>query len=588
MSLTVSANSSDPTPTPSVPRIPRIPASLAWRQWLKALPFSTELPLINFSSAGSVDPTLETVVPRSSVICEANSTFTLVLSLSSTRVQFSCVQFLEATRAAFSNIFQPYRVTMRLLSVFGLVLAFATVALAEEEVKSEDGVLVLTKDNFDSVIANNEFVLVEFYAPWCGHCKALAPEYAKAAKVLADKESKIKLAKVDATVEPELAENGSHVDYTGGREQDTIVSWLEKKTGPAAKELETVEAAEEFLKENNVAVVGFFKDRESKEAKAFMSTAVAVDDYPFGVTSSEDVYAKYEAKCGSVILFKHFDEGKATFEGEATEEALKKFVTAQALPLIVDFSHETAQKIFGGEIKSHLLFFISKEAGHLKEFVEPAKEVAKKFREQILFVTIDADQEDHTRILEFFGMKKDEVPSLRIIRLEEDMAKYKPPTNDLSADKILEFVQSFLDGKVKQHLLSQDLPEDWDKEPVKVLVATKFDEVAFDKTKDVLVEFYAPWCGHCKQLVPIYDKLGEKYKDSDSVVIAKIDATANELEHTKISSFPTIYLYRKGDNEKVEFKGERTLEGFVKFLEGEKDEQPEEEEKEDKQAKDEL
>lgn len=491
---------------------------------------------------------------------------------------------------------------MKVLSAFVLVLAIATRVIAEEEVKTEDGVLVLTKDNFDSVVANNEFVLVEFYAPWCGHCKALAPEYAKAAKVLADKESSIKLGKVDATVEPELAEkygirgyptlkffrSGSQVDYTGGREQDTIVSWLEKKTGPAAKELETVETAEEFLKENNVAVVGFFKDRESAEAKAFMATAVAVDDYPFGVTSSEEVYAKYEAKCGSVVLFKNFDEGKAIFEGEATEEALKKFVTAQALPLIVDFSHETAQKIFGGEIKSHLLFFISKEAGHLKEFVEPAKEVAKKFREQILFVTIDADQEDHTRILEFFGMKKEEVPSLRIIRLEEDMAKYKPETTDLSAERINEFVQSFLDGKVKQHLLSQDLPEDWDKEPVKVLVATKFDEVAFDKSKDVLVEFYAPWCGHCKQLVPIYDKLGEKYKDNDSVAIAKIDATANELEHTKISSFPTIYLYRKGDNEKVEFKGERTLEGFVKFLEGEKDEQPDEEEKEEKPTKDEL
>ncbi|XP_055595948.1 protein disulfide-isomerase-like [Uranotaenia lowii] len=495
---------------------------------------------------------------------------------------------------------------MRILASFGLVLFVAGLALvaSDDDVKVEDEVLVLTKDNFQKVIEGNEFVLVEFYAPWCGHCKALAPEYAKAAKALAEKNSNIKLGKVDATEEQELAEkhgvrgyptlkffrSGTPIEYTGGREKDTIISWLEKKTGPAAKELETVEAAEEFLKENNVAVVGFFKNRDSDEAKAFLSTANAVDDYPFGITSSEEVYAKYEAKCGSIVLFKHFDDGKAVFEGEVKEDALKKFVAAQALPLIVDFSHETAQKIFGGEIKNHLLFFISKEAGHFEKYIDPAKEIAKKYREKILFVTIDADQEDHQRILEFFGMKKEDVPSMRIIHLEEDMAKYKPETNDLAADKIDTFVSSFLEGKVKQHLLSQDLPEDWDKHPVKTLVANKFDEVALDPTKDVLVEFYAPWCGHCKQLAPIYDKLGEKYANHESIVIAKMDSTANELEHTKINSFPTIYLYRKGDNQKVEFRGERTLEGMVDFLEGKDAEKPEveEEEDEEKHGKDEL
>merc|ERR1711973_415611 len=147
------------------------------------------------------------------------------------------------------------------------------------------------------------------------------------------------------------------------------------------------------------------------------------------------------------------------------------------------------------------------------------------------------------------------------------MAKYKPETNDLDEASIRAFVQGFLDGSLKQHLLSEDVPEDWDKEPVKVLVGKNFDEVAMDTNKHVLVEFYAPWCGHCKQLAPTWDKLGEKFADSEDIVVAKMDSTANEVESIKIQGFPTIKLFKKGDNKVVDYNGERTLEGLTKFLE---------------------
>ena len=73
--------------------------------------------------------------------------------------------------------------------------------------------------------------------------------------------------------------------------------------------------------------------------------------------------------------------------------------------------------------------------------------------------------------------------------------------------------------------------------------------------------------GHCKQLAPTWDKLGEKFADNDEIVIAKMDSTGNELEDIKIQGFPTIKLFRKGDNKVVDYNGERTLEGFSKFLE---------------------
>jgi len=250
-----------------------------------------------------------------------------------------------------------------------------------------------------------------------------------------------------------------------------------------------------------------------------------------------------------------------------TEEDVTKFISGNALPLVVEFNQDTAQKIFSGEVKSHLLLFLSASAEDFSAKVDIAREIAKDHKGEMLFVTINTDEEDHKRIMEFFGMEESELPSMRIIKLEEDMSKFRPGSTELSDSNIRSFIKQYLDGELKPHLMSQEIPEDWDKEPVKVLVGKNFEEVAKDTNKDVLVEFYAPWCGHCKQLTPTWDKLGEKYKDSDKVVIAKMDSTANELEDVKIQGFPTIKLFKKGDNTVVDYNGERTLDGLVRFLE---------------------
>merc|ERR1712020_738275 len=480
----------------------------------------------------------------------------------------------QLTRRTGQQVVFTHSINMRNLLLLAM---FGTLALAE--IKKEEGVLVLTTDNFQEAVDSNEFVLVEFYAPWCGHCKSLAPEYAKAAGILAEKDSPIKLGKVDATEESKLAEkfevrgyptlkffkNGKPVEYGGGRTADTIVSWVEKKTGPPAKALAGADDAKAFVEGKDVAVIGCFADQTTDGAKAFLGAASSMDDIPFGITGDEAVCSEHGVSGEGVVVLKTFDDGKASLTEDLTEENIAKFVSAESLPLVVDFNHETAQKNFSGEVKSHFLLFSSAKADDHEDKLTIMREQAKKNKGKMLFVTINTDEEDHKRILEFFGITESELPTYRAIKLGEDMAKFKP--EDDAFENAEQFVTDFLEGKLKQHLMSQEIPEDWDKEGVKVLVGKNFQEVALNPEKDVLVEFYAPWCGHCKQLAPIWDELGAKYADKEDIVIAKMDSTANELEDIKIQGFPTIKLFKKGDNKVVDYNGERTLEGFSKFLE---------------------
>ena len=127
------------------------------------------------------------------------------------------------------------------------------------------------------------------------------------------------------------------------------------------------------------------------------------------------------------------------------------------------------------------------------------------------------------------------------------------------------FLKAFEAGSLEPYLKSEPVPED-NTGPVKVAVAKNFQALVADSTKDVLIEFYAPWCGHCKKLTPIYDELGQKM-EGENVEIVKMDATANDVPPGyDVRGFPTIFWVPKTTKTPVAYNGGREVDDFVKFI----------------------
>merc|ERR1712111_72107 len=121
-----------------------------------------------------------------------------------------------------------------------------------------------------------------------------------------------------------------------------------------------------------------------------------------------------------------------------------------------------------------------------------------------------------------------------------------------SMDSLKTFLDDFKADKLEPYMKSEAVPDN-SGAGVKVAVARNFQELVTDSDKDVLIDFYAPWCGHCKKLTPIYDELGEKMADEE-VEIVKMDATANDVPPAyDVKGFPTLYWLPKNTKTPVSY-----------------------------------
>eukprot|EP01023_Acetabularia_acetabulum_P049166 TRINITY_DN5237_c0_g1_i2.p1 TRINITY_DN5237_c0_g1~~TRINITY_DN5237_c0_g1_i2.p1 ORF type:complete len:429 (-),score=120.20 TRINITY_DN5237_c0_g1_i2:217-1503(-) len=346
-----------------------------------------------------------------------------------------------------------------------------------------------------------------------------------------------------------------------------------KKTGPPATTVESAKDLKKIEEENEVVIVGYFKKFEGDAFEAFLSAARKIEDALFIQTTVSEVAAAADLKSVGVALIKTFEGEERTvvgLKGDVSEESVSELVKSEKLPLIIPFTDKSGDKIFGSGIDYQVIIVGGTKA--LKDNDKMMREAAAEFKGKAIYVTADTDSEFADPVVQFFGLDDKEKTKLQVVGFFSEKNKKFTMEEDATVASLKTFTQGLIDGTLKPRFKSEPVPENNLEENVVVIVGKTFDEIVKDKTKDVLVEAYAPWCGHCKSLAPIYSKLGKRFEKVDSVVIAKMDATANEHGDMEVQGFPTLKFFPAcelgvdEDCEIIEYEGERTLKDMTKFI----------------------
>eukprot|EP00249_Psilotum_nudum_P007419 c20547_g1_i1 orf=179-1771(+) len=448
------------------------------------------------------------------------------------------------------------------------------------QAQKQGALLDLTDQSAERVIHSHGHVLLLGYASWCTRSSALMPEFAAAAVALRERGSSVLLAKLDGVVHQRAASrygikgfptllfftDGKDEPYTGGFTRDEILIWIRKRTGfPATIVLSEAEA-KEILKRNLTVAVGYFEKFEGFAYDEFISAAkfegeiefLQIDDGEIAKLFSSEILKSLPSMC----ILKSEPELYVSYEGNFERESILWFVEINKHPLVTRLNQQNFGKLYSSPVKQQVTLFA--DAWNSELFLPIFQDVAKQFKGQILFLMADTADEELTRpILTMYGLE----PNRPIVTAFNNNNGYKfLLEKEITKSHLTEFCSQLLTGDIQQHFKSESIPTE-KQGIVHTVVGKTFEAVVLDDSKDVFLEVYTPWCVKCNGVSKVVEKLGKTFKDVESLVIAKIDAAANE--HPLIQSFdyPSLVLYAAGNKSSPVFAPKKwTVRALVKFI----------------------
>lgn len=356
------------------------------------------------------------------------------------------------------------------------------------------------------------------------------------------------------------------------------------------KQLTTSEDIKSFLAEEEYepTIIGYFDESTNSADKSIYEEVAKsfASNYRFAISTSKELLEELKYDGCVVIVYKpsklvsdKYEKAKSRYPSKTLKrESLEKFIAEKSLSL-VSYRSSASENRFETIKSAQLTLFaevdVIKSFKSFQYYANRLRKIAQDYKNKIVFEI--AKTSEFTSYVTDFGLelsKRNDVG----VGIRHKQMFYKM-TEEYSPENIKSFCDSFLAGKLvgveKEPTPSAPSHSDEEEEedsstPSAVVTLTdkNFQSEVTDSDKDAMVEFYAPWCGHCKQLKPLYSKLANKLKDVSSVTIGAMDATTSTVpKGYEVQGYPTLFFVPAGDKKNpIPYNGERTVDAMVSFI----------------------
>jgi len=461
------------------------------------------------------------------------------------------------------------------MKIFWLVLlSFASVLT--KEYPFEDGIAVLTESDFEYAFARFRYVVVQFYTG--SLTNEIQDHYAHTAQNVAEVIPEVTFCKFNVTNKIKyldayqlhkfptlkffIKSKEDPRDYKGNGNTEDIITWLRKELDSLTIKVTSNEELEKVVSEKQN--VGFYVGSKSSAAyQSFLGVLPSFDDVAF-VTSDDTAFNEHFGVKGNMfVMSRNHGEEKNFFKGEFSVQALKKFIETYKLPLFIPEKEMTREYM---DKKHRDVAFFIKDSDEGSEGEEVFKSIAKEFREKLGFTIVSTRSPLGYLYTGLFQLKDVKLPVAAILRSSDKRQRYILD-RDVTPKNLKIFLENFFRDNLIPLTKSASVPLDEYDGDVRVVVQKNYKEVVLDESNDVMIEFYSPYCSYCTRFAPTYAAFATAVKDVENLIIAKIDATKNQVEDVGLRGYPSVLFYPRGKKgEPVDYIGPRTQEGLIEFI----------------------